>query len=40
VSEQTGPVQRRPSPGAWLLIGPIRFYQKFITPYTPATCRY
>nr|WP_322097939.1 membrane protein insertion efficiency factor YidD [Nakamurella alba] len=25
---------------AWLLIAPIRFYQRFITPYTPATCRY
>ncbi len=31
---------RRPSPLAWLLIQPIRFYQRFITPYTPATCRY
>lgn len=30
----------RPSPAAWLLIAPIRFYQRFITPYTPATCRY
>jgi uncharacterized protein len=25
---------------ARLLIAPIRFYQRFITPYTPATCRY
>jgi putative membrane protein insertion efficiency factor len=25
---------------AKVLIAPIRFYQKFITPYTPATCRY
>ncbi len=25
---------------AKLLIAPIRFYQRFITPYTPATCRY
>jgi putative membrane protein insertion efficiency factor len=25
---------------AQLLIAPIRFYQRFITPYTPATCRY
>ncbi|MBN9608286.1 MAG: membrane protein insertion efficiency factor YidD [Actinobacteria bacterium] len=32
--------RRRVSPVAWLLILPIRFYQKFITPYTPATCRY
>jgi uncharacterized protein len=31
---------RRPGPVAWLLIAPIRFYQRFITPYTPATCRY
>ena len=23
-----------------VLIAPIRFYQRFITPYTPATCRY
>jgi putative membrane protein insertion efficiency factor len=28
------------SPAAALLIAPIRFYQRFITPYTPATCRY
>lgn len=28
------------SPAAKLLIAPIRFYQRFITPYTPATCRY
>lgn len=32
--------RRRTSPLAWLLIQPIRFYQRFITPYTPATCRY
>ncbi len=32
--------RRRVGPVAWLLILPIRFYQKFITPYTPATCRY
>lgn len=25
---------------ARILIAPIRFYQRFITPYTPATCRY
>lgn len=25
---------------AQILIAPIRFYQRFITPYTPATCRY
>ena len=25
---------------AKVLIAPIRFYQRFITPYTPATCRY
>ena len=31
------PVSRWP---AELLIAPIRFYQRFITPYTPATCRY
>ena len=24
----------------WLLILPIRFYQKFISPLTPATCRF
>jgi len=28
------------SPAAWLLIAPIRFYQRFITPYTPASCRH
>lgn len=33
---------RRPgvSPAAAVLVAPIRFYQRFITPYTPATCRY
>lgn len=31
------PVTRWP---AELLIAPIRFYQRFITPYTPASCRY
>lgn len=31
---------RHGSPAARLLIAPIRFYQRFITPYTPATCRY
>ena len=25
---------------AKILIAPIRFYQRFITPYTPASCRY
>ena len=24
----------------WLLLLPILFYQKFITPYTPASCRF
>ena len=24
----------------WLLIQPIRFYQRFISPLTPATCRF
>ena len=32
--------QTKAGPLAWLLILPIRFYQKFITPYTPATCKY
>ena len=36
----TAPVPRRATPLAWLLIQPVRFYQRFITPYTPATCRY
>ncbi len=31
------PVRRWP---AELLVAPIRFYQRFITPYTPASCRY
>lgn len=35
-----GEARRRTSPAAWLLIAPVRFYQKFITPYTPASCRY
>lgn len=30
----------RTSLPALVLIAPIRFYQRFITPYTPATCRY
>lgn len=34
------PAARRPSLPARVLIAPIRFYQRFITPYTPATCRY
>ena len=25
---------------AWLLVLPILFYQRFITPYTPASCRF
>lgn len=25
---------------AWLVIQPIRFYQLFITPYTPPSCRF
>ena len=25
---------------SWLLVLPIVFYQKFITPYTPASCRF
>lgn len=28
------------SPAAYLLIAPIRFYQRYITPYTPASCRH
>ena len=24
----------------WLLIQPIRFYQRYISPLTPATCRF
>ena len=28
------------SPLAWLLTLPIRFYRRFITPWTPATCRF
>lgn len=31
------PIRRWP---AEVLVAPIRFYQRFITPYTPATCRY
>lgn len=25
---------------AWLLLLPVIFYQKFITPYTPPSCRF
>lgn len=31
---------RRTGPLAWLLILPIRFYQRFISPLTPPSCRY
>lgn len=31
---------RHTSPAAWLLIQPIRCYQRFISRYTPPTCRY
>lgn len=31
---------RGAGPVAALLIAPIRFYQRFITVWTPATCRY
>ena len=24
----------------WILVAPIIFYQKFITPYPPASCRF
>ena len=24
----------------WILVAPIIFYQKFIPPYTPASCRF
>ena len=27
-------------PLVWLLILPIRFYQRFISPFTPPVCRY
>jgi putative membrane protein insertion efficiency factor len=31
---------RRTSPVAWVLIQPIRFYQRFVSRYTPPSCRY
>lgn len=37
---EPAPRRRRTGPLAWLLIQPIRFYQRFISRYTPPTCRY
>lgn len=31
---------KRPSPLAWVLMLPIRFYRRFISPMTPPSCRY
>ena len=40
-SEPTGAATRaRASIPAMVLIAPIRFYQRFISPYTPPSCRY
>ncbi|MCQ2083563.1 MAG: membrane protein insertion efficiency factor YidD [Bacteroidaceae bacterium] len=24
----------------WLMVQPVRFYRRFITPFTPPTCRF
>lgn len=30
----------RPTPVAWILLLPLRFYRKFISPYLPPMCRF
>lgn len=30
----------RPSPAAWLLLGPVHVYRKIISPLLPPTCRF
>lgn len=30
----------RPSPAAWLLLGPVHVYRKLISPLLPPTCRF
>ncbi|MBP2475528.1 putative membrane protein insertion efficiency factor [Crossiella equi] len=30
----------RPGPLAWVLLWPIRFYRRFISPALPPTCRF
>jgi uncharacterized protein len=31
---------RRPSPAAWVLLGPVHVYRKVISPLLPPTCRF
>jgi putative membrane protein insertion efficiency factor len=31
---------QRPSPAAWVLLLPIRFYRKVISPFFPPACRF
>ncbi|MGP4018618.1 membrane protein insertion efficiency factor YidD [Saccharopolyspora sp. 5N708] len=31
---------RRPSPLAWILLGPVHVYRKVISPLLPPTCRF
>lgn len=30
----------RPGPVSWLLLQPLRFYRRFISPYLPPSCRF
>ncbi len=33
-------MSQRPGPIAWLLIGFVRFYRRFVSPLLPPTCRF
>lgn len=35
-----GTDEARPSPGAWVLLLPLRFYRKYISPFLPPSCRF
>ncbi|WP_091669741.1 membrane protein insertion efficiency factor YidD [Amycolatopsis marina] len=34
------PEAPRPSPAAWVLLLPVRFYRKAISPFLPPSCRF
>jgi putative membrane protein insertion efficiency factor len=36
----TAPATRRPGPVAWLLLLPVRFYRRVISPLLPPSCRF
>ncbi|OZM72683.1 membrane protein insertion efficiency factor YidD [Amycolatopsis antarctica] len=35
-----GPGRTRPTPAAWVLLLPVRFYRKAISPFFPPQCRF